>query len=246
MSDPQQLLRYILSLPVPLRVDSSKRQQRKLSFASSVLVQERSIADYEVTYAKHMARALAAIYQLRMRDGIELDVLLYRAMRTRRTLLSSQQYEALRQRLAFLCQVASQRLNPSDASLAAGGAADMLTQLERLRVDPDSSIVGLRAAALDSVKAVHCSVAPPSIDIVAKTRANSDTTLQSAAPSSSGSLSPRSTMARAVAFGGGVVTRSGSLLLPEWLTKPAPATAAGEQCFFVFGVQSSIATTCTV
>jgi hypothetical protein len=45
---------------------------RKLVFAKAVLIEPDSIAQYESKFAAHMARALAAFYDLRMRDGIEV------------------------------------------------------------------------------------------------------------------------------------------------------------------------------
>jgi hypothetical protein len=155
--DPGELIACILSIPCPIEIkqrDVKRKQERALVFHNLRLVTDASIAEFENHFVHYMGTALSSFYQLRMRDGIEWDQILNSVLVKRRVTLRAAEVVALDARLRFLRDVARVRRQPNEASLLVGCATDLMRNLEWLAVDPDSSIIGLRASAITALDAL--------------------------------------------------------------------------------------------
>jgi hypothetical protein len=166
--DPGELISCILSIPCPFEIkqrDIKRKQERALVFHNLRLVTDTSIADFETQFVHCMGVVLASFYQLRMRDGIEWDQILHSVLVQRRATLRAAELVALDARLRFLRDVAYARRQPHEASLLVGCAADLMQNLEWLAVDPDSSVIGLRASAITALDALSHKILQSSVDV---------------------------------------------------------------------------------
>jgi hypothetical protein len=166
--DPGELIACILSIPCPIEIkqrDVKRKQERALVFHNLRLITEVSIAEFENHFIHYMGTALSSFYQLRMRDGLEWDQILYSALLKRRATIRSADLVSLDARLRFLRDVAGTRRPATEASLLVGCANDLMQNLEWLAVDPDSSIIGLRASPITSNEALRLKIPPSDVNL---------------------------------------------------------------------------------